>query len=287
MRVSVGDVNLYFDVSGAGWELDETGVRERPVLIGLHGGPGLDGTKHRYQLAALADTAQVIVPDQRGHGRSDLSDAGHWNLATWAADVKALGDALGIRRPVVFGSSFGGFVAQQYASDHPAHPAGLVLASTAARLPSLDELVERFREVGGDEAADVTRRDGEQLTEATAAEWKRVCSPLLSSNPSPDPGVIEAEAARIETTAVNLHFMRGEAKTMDLRAADGNVRCPALVLVGEHDPSIPLHLAEEVVGAIPDGLARLQVVPDAAHDLLRDNSDFTSRCIREFIEDVT
>jgi proline iminopeptidase len=189
MRVSVGDVSLYFDVSGPGWKLDDHGVRERPVLIGLHGGPGLDGTKHRYQLAALADTAQVIVPDQRGHGRSDPSDAEHWNLATWAADVKALGNVLGIRHPFVFGSSFGGFVAQRYASDHPGDPAGLILASTAARLPGLDELVERFREVGGDEAADVTRRDAEELTEATAAEWKRVCGPLLSLNPDPDPGV--------------------------------------------------------------------------------------------------
>jgi pimeloyl-ACP methyl ester carboxylesterase len=86
---------------------------------------------------------------------------------------------------------------------------------------------------------------------------------------------------------VNLDFMQGEARTMDLRAADRNVHCPTLVLVGEHDPSIPVHLAEELVAAIPDDLARLQVVPDAAHDLLGDNPDFTNRCIREFIEDVT
>ena len=119
MWVSVGDVRLYFDVSGAGWAIDRDGIHERPVLIGLHGGPGIDGTKHRYTLASLADTAQVIVPDQRGHGRSDLSDAEHWNLATWAADVKGFSDALGIARPVVLGSSFGGFVTQKYATTSP------------------------------------------------------------------------------------------------------------------------------------------------------------------------
>ena len=40
----------------------QLGIHERPVLIGLHGGPGIDGTKHRYTLGSLADTAQVIVP---------------------------------------------------------------------------------------------------------------------------------------------------------------------------------------------------------------------------------
>jgi proline iminopeptidase len=287
MRVSIGDVSLYFDVSGPGWEFDEDEMRERPVLIGLHGGPGLDGTKLRYQFAPLADTVQVIVPDQRGHGRSDLSDAEHWTLATWAADVKALSDALGIQHPVVFGSSFGGFVAQQYASDYPDHPAGMILASTAARVTSLDELVARFREVGGDEVADVVRRDGEQPTEETFAEFKRVCMPFLSLSPNPDPGVITAEAARIETMTVNLHFMQGEANELTLLATDNNVRRPTLILVGEHDPLIPIALAEEIVTAIPNGLARLHVVPDAAHDLLTDNPDFTTACIREFIRDVT
>ena len=129
MRVSVGDVRLFFEVSGAEWLLGEDGMLRRPVLIGLHGGPGLDGTKMRYQLASLADTMQVVVPDQRGHGRSDLSTSDSWNLATWAMDVRGLSDALGIERPIVFGSSFGGFVAQQYAASQPDHPAGLILQS--------------------------------------------------------------------------------------------------------------------------------------------------------------
>ena len=95
----------------------------------------------------------MIVPDQRGHGRSDLSDADHWNLATWAADVKGLSDALGIERPIVLGSSFGGFVAQKYAATYPDHPAGVILASTGARMLGGEELIERIRAVGGNEAA--------------------------------------------------------------------------------------------------------------------------------------
>jgi len=286
VRVSVGDVSLYFDVSGSGWAIDEDGIYERPVLIGLHGGPGIDGTKHRYTLASLSDTAQVIVPDQRGHGRSDLSDAGHWNLATWAADVKGLSDALGIERPVVLGSSFGGFVAQKYAASYPDHPAGVILASTCARMLVGEELIERFRAVGGDEAADVVRRDLDNSTEETLAEWRRVCGPLMSVNPSADPLVSIFDAARITTMRVNLSWFENEGNAMDLRPELANVRCPTLVLVGEHDPLNPVAWVEDIITAIPNRLARLQVVPNAAHDITTDNPEFTNRCIREFIAEV-
>jgi pimeloyl-ACP methyl ester carboxylesterase len=112
VRVSVGDVRLFFEVFGQEWTLAEETMRRRPTVVGLHGGPGVDGTTLRYQLAPLGDVAQVVVPDQRGHGRSDRGSPETWNLATWAADVRNLCDALGIERPVVLGTSFGGFVAQ-------------------------------------------------------------------------------------------------------------------------------------------------------------------------------
>src|ERR671935_23617 len=98
---------------------------------------------------------------------------------------------------LVFGVSFGGAVAQKYAATYPEHPRGLILASTSARFPSTDELVERFRELGGDEAADVARRDLENPSEETLAEWQRVCEPFYSRTPNPDPGLARAVAAAI------------------------------------------------------------------------------------------
>ena len=139
MRVSVGDVRLFFEAFGQEWAFTGSTMERRPALIGLHGGPGLDGTNLRYQLAPLADVAQVVVPDQRGHGRSDRGTPETWNLATWAVDVKNLSDALGIEHPVVLGTFFGGFVAQQYAATYPEHPSGLILLSTGPRWASLEE----------------------------------------------------------------------------------------------------------------------------------------------------
>ncbi len=285
MRVSVGDVGLYFEVFGQEWTLAGNTMQRRPTLIGLHGGPGLDGTRLRYQLAQLAEVAQVVVPDQRGHGRSDRGTPETWNLATWAADVKNLSDALSIEHPVVLGNSFGGFVAQQYAATYPEHPAGLILVSTCSRWASLEETVARFREAGGEEAAEVVRRAMESPSEQTAAEWKRVLGPLASLNPDPDPSIARLDAKRIETLDVNAHFAH-EGRVMDLRDRLGAVRCPTLVILGEADLTVPAHLGREIVKAIPDGLARLELVPEAAHEVMIDQPAETNRLIREFLANL-
>jgi proline-specific peptidase len=284
VRVSVGDVRLFFEVFGQECAFVDGSMQRRPTLIGLHGGPGLDGTKLRYQLAPLGDVAQVVVPDQRGHGRSDHGSAETWNLASWATDVKNLSDVLSIEHPVVLGVSFGGFVAQQYAAMYPEHPAGLILISIGPRFPGLEETVERFRELGGEEAAHVVRRDWESPSEETEAEWTRVCSPLMHRQ-SADPMIAQLEEARIRTMEVNHHFMP-QGKAMDLRQRLGDVRCPTLVILGEHDPLVPTRLGREIVRAIPDGLARLELIRDASHDVIVDNPTEIYRHIREFLTEL-
>jgi pimeloyl-ACP methyl ester carboxylesterase len=104
VRLLIGDVRVHVSVAGEEWQ---DGVR-RPTIVALHGGPGLDGTKLRWLMRPAAEYAQVVVPDQRGHGHSDLSAPAQWNLDVWADDLAALIDVLGLHRPVVLGTSFGG-----------------------------------------------------------------------------------------------------------------------------------------------------------------------------------
>jgi pimeloyl-ACP methyl ester carboxylesterase len=283
VRVDIGGARLFLEVFGQEWVPSDDELAKRPTVIALHGGPGADGAKLRHYAAPLADTARVLVPDQRGHGRSDPGTPETWNLSRWAADVAALCAVLDIERPIVLGVSFGGFVAQRYASDYPEHPAGLVLVSTEPRLPAEEDLVERFLAVGGAGAAEIMRRDIDEATEESGAEWERVCGPLLCLNPRGDPDHDRLEALRIRTPEVNLHFFRGEGRAMDLRADLARVRCPTLVLVGERDPLIPAALAQEIIDAIRGDLAKLIPVPDASHEVLVDNPAVAYGAIREFL----
>jgi pimeloyl-ACP methyl ester carboxylesterase len=111
VRVQVRDVRLYFDVVGAGLVANGPAMRERPVLICLHGGPGFDHSTLKDVLSPLADVAQLVFVDQRGNGRSDRSTPEYWNLDTWIDDIPAFCEALELERPMLLGQSFGGFVA--------------------------------------------------------------------------------------------------------------------------------------------------------------------------------
>lgn len=95
--------------------------------------------------------AQVVYLDHCGNGRSEYGDPSTWNLARSGDDVRGFCDALGIHKPVVYGVSFGGFVAQSYATRHPQPPGKLVLASTAA-LPDRPAVFSAFERIGGAQA---------------------------------------------------------------------------------------------------------------------------------------
>ena len=153
MRISLGDVSLWFDVSGPSVIPQGDTTVERPVLVAVHGGPGLDHMTVKSALEPLADDFQVLYFDLRGHGRSDRSSAEFWNMRTWADDLRRLCDALGLDKPVVLGSSFGGDVALAYAGLFPDHPGGVILANTTGGHWDDPRIIEAFGRVGGPEAA--------------------------------------------------------------------------------------------------------------------------------------
>ena len=89
MRISLGDVSLWFDVSGPSVIPQGDTTAERPVVVAVHGGPGLDHMTVKSALGPLAEDFQVVYFDLRGHGRSDRSSAEFWNMRTWADDLRA------------------------------------------------------------------------------------------------------------------------------------------------------------------------------------------------------
>ena len=184
MRVSIGDVSLWFDVLNPGLVTDGPVMREKPVLLALHGGPGFDHTDFKGLIEPLCDDAQVVLYDHRANGRSDDCDQSLWNLEQWADDVHAFCAALGIERPFVLGWSFGGMVAQVYAARYPDELAGLVLLSTAAQLPT-ERSAAAFERVGGAEARDLYLRTMVERDPTAFEDYLRVCMPLYTVKRDP------------------------------------------------------------------------------------------------------
>jgi pimeloyl-ACP methyl ester carboxylesterase len=80
-------------------------------------------------VAALAEDFELICPDNRGVGGSELGDE-ELTIAAMAADVESLVDALGLDATAVCGWSMGGYVAQALAERVPSRIGGLALIGT-------------------------------------------------------------------------------------------------------------------------------------------------------------
>jgi proline-specific peptidase len=278
MLVSVGDVRLFVDVDGAKLVPDGKSMRERPTIVMVHGGPGADHTSYKEWYASLADIAQVIYYDHRGNGRSEDGPHERWTLDQWADDLRALCEALGIEKPIVFGASFGGFVALNYGLRHPDHPAKLVLASTAAHV-HVDRVLAMFERIGGAEARAVAERVYADATADNIEEYLRVCVPLYTRRPVP-PEVMARITMRTEVVE---HFARGEEQTFDFRGRLGAIHCPVLLLAGELDPGVPIEDAEELAAGLPPDRLRFVRFADAGHMLAADQPEAVLGLIREFV----
>ncbi len=280
MRIEIEPgVRLFIDVEGAGWVPDGPGLREKPTLIVLHGGPGYDHSSFKPLFGTLADIAQVVYVDHRGHGRSDPRPSEEWTLDTFADDVVRLCDALGIVKPVVLGQSFGGFVAQRYLARHPAHPARVVLSSTSHHF-GLERKLAMFEKLGGAAAREAAEAFWQAPGEAAWARYVELCLPLYNTRPASDPGARSRTLMRHE---ILYHWSRLEMPALDLRPGLTAVCCPVLVLAGDQDPVTPVEDAHEIAEAIPAPWGRLEVIGDAGHGTWRDRPEEAMAVLRRFV----
>ncbi len=113
-------LTLHYRLHGAG-----------PPLLLIHG-LGSSGDDWAFQLGALGAARTLILPDLRGSGLSD-KPRGPYAIATFAADLWALLDALAIGSCDLLGFSLGGAVALEMALTQPARVRRLI---TCNSLPS-------------------------------------------------------------------------------------------------------------------------------------------------------
>ncbi|MFN3259298.1 MAG: alpha/beta fold hydrolase [Pikeienuella sp.] len=280
MQVKVNGVRLYFDVEGMGLVPDGPRMRKRPTLLLLHGGPGADHSIYKPDFAALADVAQVIWLDHRGAGRSEAGDPALWTLAQWGEDVHAFCETLGIERPVVYGASFGGFVAQAYATARPEHPAGLILASTAARF-DFAAMIAAFGRIGGPGAEEAAAGYWLAPSAESRARYHEICLPLYTRRPAPP----DFWARIPQGTEISLHFNGPgrEQGRFDYREALARLACPTLVLCGEDDPVTPIPFSEEIARCAPPALTRFERLADCGHGVTQDQPERAFALMRDFI----
>jgi proline iminopeptidase len=103
------------------------------VLL-LHGGPGFP---HDYLEAMESFLPQAGIEmyyyDQLGVGNSDIpDDPGLWTLPRYLTEVEEVRRGLGLDNFVLYGHSWGGILAMEYALHYQQHLRGLVISNMTA-----------------------------------------------------------------------------------------------------------------------------------------------------------
>jgi proline-specific peptidase len=220
-----------------------------PLLL-LHGGPG---AAHDYleSLERMADTGRrAIFYDQVGCGNSSRTDVSMWNVETFVEELGVVREALGLDRTHLFGSSWGGMLAMEYALTHPPGLASLTLSSSPASIPVWEQETDRLRH---ELPADVQRAldeheaagtaDSPEYEEAMMEFYKRH---VIRVDPMPD-GVARTFAKLAEYPDIYMHMQGpnefvivGTLKEWDIRDRLGEIDVPTLVTSGRHDECTPM-----------------------------------------------
>jgi proline iminopeptidase len=284
MRASLRGTEIYFDVEGMGLVPDGDVMRERPVALLIHGGPGGDHSGFKPAFTPLARSMQLVYFDHRGQGRSAEGDPDRYTLEENVEDMEALRQHLGLGPIVSIGTSYGGMVAMAHAIRYPDSVSHLVLIVTAAHGGFVARAKEIVRARGTAEqqrACDMLWA-GELDTTERLRHYYDVMGPLYARNF--DASSAAAGRARGTSSPVPLNRAFGPGGfiySFDLRPRLATITAPTLILAGRHDWICAPEFSEEIHRHIPRSV--LRIFENSSHSIRSDEPQAMIEAIAEFV----
>lgn len=221
--VSANGLRIYCELRGRG-----------DPLVLLHGF-NVSGAVWEPAVPGLRDTYRLIVPDLRGHGRSD-NPSGEFSHRLVAHDLFALLDRLRVGEFRAVGTSSGGMALLHAALLQPGRLKAMALIGATYYYPPSARAVMR-------------QRTPDTLTPDLLARLRE--HHRLGDD-------------QIRALHDRFHGFRDDYEDMDLtREKLRGIDVPTLVVHGDRDAYFPLDVAIDLYRAIPG--ARLWVIPNGRH----------------------
>jgi pimeloyl-ACP methyl ester carboxylesterase len=228
------------------------GPSDAATVVLVHG-VGLDHEMWAPVAVELAEHHRVVRYDLRGHGDAPSLDEDA-DLGTFAAQLEAVVDELGLGSFVLVGFSLGALIAQRFALDHPERVEALVLAhSVFDRSPA-----DRAAVLGRVEAV----RDGRYASTIERALQRWFTPDFAAAHPM----VVDSVRQRLLHNDVSSYVIAYSIfATADagLAAEVGEISSPTLVLTGAEDSGSTPAMTFALANAIPN--ARAAIVPGVRH----------------------
>lgn len=216
---------------------------EGDSVVVLSGSLGSTLAMWDAQMHALAQDFRVLRYDHPGHGGSTPPEVAR--VESFALQLAALLDELGLERVSFCGLSLGGAVGMALARDLPERVDRLVLCCTSMRFSTPDFWTDR--------AAAVRRGGVEAIADTVLERW---FTPGF-------PDVRRYREMLVSTPAEGYVRCCEALRDWDARGTLGSVQAPTLAVAGADDPSTPPAELEAIAAGIPG--TELRVIDDVRH----------------------
>lgn len=258
------DLNLYYEIHG-----NEQATETIVFLNGL----SQSTISWILTLPYFKSDYRIVLMDFIFQGKSDKK--GEWrSFDQHAQDLLALLDHLKVQKPVIAGLSYGSMVAQHFAVNFPGRLSKLLLMATFAHKTPYYEAIElswwRALELGG-------------YNLMLDIMLPTVLSEGYFSKPLMPIDLMKQARQDAQADPQSLFkLMKATKERPDYRPELKKIKAPTLVIQGEKDMLLPVHLANEVAKAIPG--ARLEIIPNAGHTLNLEAVPQMCTLIRTFLQ---
>ena len=235
-------------------------------LVLVHGFMG-GGEQWERQRTDLGDRISIITPCLPGFG-SNAGLAAPDTIHDYARFVLDELSAQGIETFQLLGHSMGGMIVQEMVAIAPERVARLVLYGTgaASNVKGRFETYEESKRRASEEGAQATAR-------RIAATW--------FADGDRAPGYADCAAIAQQASLQAIHA--GIDAFGNWSRADNlaNIKCPTLIIWGEHDRSYAWPQIEQLWRTIP--AASLAVVPGCAHAVHLEKPELFNLLLRDFV----
>jgi 3-oxoadipate enol-lactonase len=261
MKLTAHGIDIHYTIEGDG-----------PVVTMSH--PlGCNLSMWDEQAGALSSRYRVLRYDTRGHGQTTVTP-GPYSLEMLAEDLYALLHGLGIAQTHFVGISIGGMIGQLFALKHPQMLRSLVLCDTTSRYAG------DVRPAWEERILTVLARGMEPLVEPTLQRW--FTTPFRKQRPD----LMDRVRAMLRSTPPKGYIGCCHAiPTINTTDRLREIRCPALVIVGQEDKGTPVEMARTIHAAIPG--SELAIIASASHLSNMEQPQEFNRILLAFLDKVS
>ena len=256
----INGTKLYIKTMGAG----------EPIVM-VHDGPGFNHLFFLPQFKELAKHYKLIFYDQRASGKSSAeADSNSINMATFVEDLEGIRKFFGLKKMNLFGHSWGGLIAMNYAIKYPQNLGSLILSNSIPPTPSLRSamfmtLSKRATKEEGSEYRKITssKEFKEKDPVVMAKFYKLLFAPSFYNKKYVDSLNILLPQDNEEKARLLAFLFRDTTLTnYDILTQLNVIKCPTLIISGDFD-IMPQRSNEQIHKAIKN--SKLVILKNCGH----------------------